>query len=83
LQKTEYGCEVVTLYRLIFGQGEELSLARAKAEMMGASKLWSKGPRRIRARFSSSDVVRANASTEGLYLWCTSIGSAVDFLKLG
>ncbi len=56
--QTEYGCEVVT-FTADLGQGEELEPARAKAEMMGASRDLHRGcARRVRARFRVSDVPR-------------------------
>jgi argininosuccinate synthase len=72
--QTEYGCEVVT-FTADLGQGEELSPARKKAEMLGIK------PENIfiedlREEFVSDFVFpmfRANAQYEGLYLLGTSI----------
>ncbi len=70
--QTEYGCEVVT-FTADLGQGEELEPARAKAEMMGASKIYIEDIREEFVRDFVFPMFRANAVYEGLYLLGTSI----------
>ncbi|MEM9317658.1 MAG: argininosuccinate synthase [Pseudomonadota bacterium] len=70
--QTEYGCEVVT-FTADLGQGEELEPARAKAEMMGASKIYIEDVREEFVRDFVFPMMRANALYEGLYLLGTSI----------
>ncbi|MFK7836938.1 MAG: argininosuccinate synthase [Sulfitobacter sp.] len=70
--QTEYGCEVVT-FTADLGQGEELEPARAKAEMMGASKIYIEDVREEFVRDFVFPMFRANAVYEGLYLLGTSI----------
>ncbi len=70
--QTEYGCEVVT-FTADLGQGEELEPARAKAEMMGASKIYIEDLREEFVRDFVFPMFRANALYEGLYLLGTSI----------
>jgi argininosuccinate synthase len=70
--QTEYGCEVVT-FTADLGQGEELEPARAKAEMMGASKIYIEDVREEFVRDFVFPMFRANALYEGLYLLGTSI----------
>ena len=70
--QTEYGCEVVT-FTADLGQGEELEPARAKAEMMGASKIYVEDVREEFVRDFVFPMFRANAVYEGIYLLGTSI----------
>jgi argininosuccinate synthase len=70
--QTEYGCEVVT-FTADLGQGEELEPARAKAEMMGASKIYIEDVREEFVRDFVFPMFRANAVYEGIYLLGTSI----------
>lgn len=70
--QTEYGCEVIT-FTADLGQGEELEPARAKAEMMGASKIYIEDIREEFVRDFVFPMFRANALYEGLYLLGTSI----------
>ena len=70
--QTEYGCEVVT-FTADLGQGEELEPARAKAEMMGASKIYIEDLREEFVRDFVFPMFRANALYEGMYLLGTSI----------
>jgi len=70
--QTEYGCEVVT-FTADLGQGEELEPARAKAEAMGASKIYIEDLREEFVRDFVFPMFRANALYEGLYLLGTSI----------
>ena len=70
--QTEYGCEVVT-FTADLGQGEELEPARAKAETMGASKIYIEDLREEFVRDFVFPMFRANALYEGLYLLGTSI----------
>jgi argininosuccinate synthase len=70
--QTEYGCEVVT-FTADLGQGEELEPARAKAEMMGASKIYIEDLREEFVRDFVFPMFRANALYDGLYLLGTSI----------
>ena len=70
--QTEYNCEVVT-FTADLGQGEELEPARAKAEMMGASKIYIEDVREEFVRDFVFPMFRANAVYEGIYLLGTSI----------
>lgn len=70
--QTEYNCEVVT-FTADLGQGEELEPARAKAETMGASKIYIEDLREEFVRDFVFPMFRANALYEGLYLLGTSI----------
>ena len=70
--QTEYGCEVIT-FTADLGQGEELEPARAKAEMMGATKIYIEDIREEFIRDFVFPMFRANAVYEGLYLLGTSI----------
>lgn len=70
--QTEYNCEVVT-FTADLGQGEELEPARAKAELMGASKIYIEDLREEFVRDFVFPMFRANALYEGLYLLGTSI----------
>jgi len=70
--QTEYGCEVIT-FTADLGQGEELEPARAKAELMGASKIYIEDIREEFVRDFVFPMFRANAVYEGLYLLGTSI----------
>ena len=70
--QTEYGCEVVT-FTADLGQGEELEPARAKAKLMGASKIYVEDVREEFVRDFVFPMFRANAVYEGIYLLGTSI----------
>jgi argininosuccinate synthase len=72
--QTEYGCEVVT-FTADLGQGEELSPARKKAEMMGIKpeNIFIEDLREEFVRDFVFPMFRANAQYEGLYLLGTSI----------
>ena len=70
--QTEYGCEVVT-FTADLGQGEELEPARAKAELMGASKIYVEDVREEFVRDFVFPMFRTNAVYEGIYLLGTSI----------
>ncbi|MEO1704062.1 MAG: argininosuccinate synthase [Pseudomonadota bacterium] len=70
--QTEYGCEVIT-FTADLGQGEELEPARAKAEMMGATKIFIEDVREEFVRDFVFPMFRANTLYEGLYLLGTSI----------
>ncbi len=71
LQDT-YGCEVVT-FTADLGQGGELEPARAKAEMMGAKKIYVEDLREEFVRDYVFPMFRANTYYEGVYLLGTSI----------
>src|SRR5256885_10985245 len=71
LQDT-YRCEVVT-FTADLGQGEELEPARAKAEMMGASRIFSEDLQEEFVRDYVFPMFRANTVYEGQYLLGTSI----------
>ena len=71
LQDT-YRCEVVT-FTADLGQGEELEPARAKAEMMGASRIFIEDLQEEFVRDYVFPMFRANAVYEGQYLLGTSI----------
>jgi argininosuccinate synthase len=71
LQET-YGCEVVT-FTADIGQGEELELARQKAQMLGVKQIYIED---LREEFVSNYIFpmfRANALYEGTYLLGSSI----------
>ncbi len=68
----EYGCEVVT-FTADLGQGGELEPARAKAEMMGAAKIYVEDLREEFVRDYVFPMFRANTQYEGVYLLGTSI----------
>src|ERR1700754_2726349 len=72
--QTEYGCEVVT-FTADLGQGEELSPARKKAEMLGIKpeNIFIEDLREEFVRDYVFPMFRANALYEGLYLLGTSI----------
>ena len=72
--QTEYGCEVVT-FTADLGQGEELSPARKKAELMGIKpeNIFIEDVREEFVRDFVFPMFRANAVYEGLYLLGTSI----------
>jgi argininosuccinate synthase len=72
--QTEYGCEVVT-FTADLGQGEELSPARKKAEMLGIKpeNIFIEDLREEFVRDFVFPMFRANAQYEGLYLLGTSI----------
>jgi argininosuccinate synthase len=67
-----YGCEVVT-FTADLGQGEELEPARAKAEMMGAVRIFIEDLQDEFVRDFVFPMFRANALYEGCYLLGTSI----------
>jgi argininosuccinate synthase len=71
LQST-YGCEVVT-FTADLGQGEELTPARRKAEMMGVREIFVEDLRETFVRDFVFPMFRANALYEGQYLLGTSI----------
>ncbi len=71
LQET-YNCEVVT-FTADIGQGEEVELARAKAEEMGIKEIYIEDLREEFARDFVFPMFRANAVYEGEYLLGTSI----------
>ncbi|MDE2164777.1 MAG: argininosuccinate synthase [Alphaproteobacteria bacterium] len=71
LQET-YGCEVVT-FTADIGQGEELSPARKKAELMGVKQIFVEDLREEFVRDFVFPMFRANALYEGQYLLGTSI----------
>ncbi len=71
LQET-YGCSVVT-FTADLGQGEELEQARAKAEMMGAERVFVEDLQEEFVRDYVFPMFRANALYEGAYLLGTSI----------
>ncbi len=72
--QTEYGCEVVT-FTADLGQGEELSPARKKAELMGIKpeNIFIEDLREEFVRDFVFPMFRANAVYEGQYLLGTSI----------
>jgi argininosuccinate synthase len=72
--QTEYGCEVVT-FTADLGQGEELSPARKKAELLGIKpeNIFIEDLREEFVRDFVFPMFRANAQYEGLYLLGTSI----------
>jgi len=72
--QTEYGCEVVT-FTADLGQGEELSPARKKAELMGIKpeNIFIEDVREEFVKDFVFPMFRANALYEGLYLLGTSI----------
>jgi argininosuccinate synthase len=72
--QTEYGCEVVT-FTADLGQGEELSPARKKAEMLGIKpeNIFIEDLREEFVRDFVFPMFRANAVYEGQYLLGTSI----------
>jgi len=67
-----YGAEVVT-FTADLGQGEELSPARAKAEMLGVKEIFVEDLREEFVRDFVFPMFRANALYEGAYLLGTSI----------
>ncbi len=71
LQDT-YRCEVVT-FTADLGQGEELEPARAKAEMMGATRIFIEDLQEEFVRDFVFPMFRANTVYEGQYLLGTSI----------
>jgi argininosuccinate synthase len=71
LQET-YGCEVVT-FTADLGQGEELTPARKKAEMLGIKQIFIEDLRETFTRDYVFPMFRANALYEGQYLLGTSI----------
>lgn len=71
LQDT-YRCEVVT-FTADLGQGEELEPARAKAELMGATRIFVEDLQEEFVRDFVFPMFRANTLYEGAYLLGTSI----------
>jgi argininosuccinate synthase len=67
-----YGCEVVT-FTADLGQGEELEPARAKAEQMGAARIFIEDLQEEFVRDFVFPMFRANTVYEGAYLLGTSI----------
>ena len=70
--KETYDCEVVT-FTADLGQGEELELARQKAEMAGIKDIYIEDLREDFVADYVYPMMRANALYEGLYLLGTSI----------
>src|SRR3979409_1564984 len=70
--QTTYGCEVVT-FTADLGQGDELSPARKKAEMMGVKQIFVEDLREEFVRDFVFPMFRANTLYEGVYLLGTSI----------
>jgi argininosuccinate synthase len=70
--KENYRCEVVT-FTADLGQGEELEPARAKAEMMGAARIFVEDLQEEFVRDYVFPMFRANTLYEGAYLLGTSI----------
>ncbi|MFV1993103.1 MAG: argininosuccinate synthase, partial [Acidiferrobacterales bacterium] len=71
LQET-YHCEVVT-FTADIGQGEEVAIARTKAEALGVKEIYIEDLREEYARDYVFPMFRANAVYEGEYLLGTSI----------
>ncbi len=71
LQET-YRCDVVT-FTADIGQGEEVELARSKAQQFGASEIFIEDLKERFARDFVCPMFRANALYEGEYLLGTSI----------
>jgi argininosuccinate synthase len=71
LQET-YGCEVVT-FTADIGQGEELTPARKKAELLGVKQIFIEDLREEFVRDFVFPMFRANALYEGQYLLGSSI----------
>src|SRR5271154_4323539 len=67
-----YRCEVVT-FTADLGQGEELTPARSKAELLGAARIFVDDLREEFVRDFVFPMFRANALYEGEYLLGTSI----------
>ncbi|VEJ44619.1 argininosuccinate synthase [Bartonella vinsonii] len=70
--QSELGAEVVT-FTADLGQGEELTLARHKAEMLGVKEIYIEDLREEFVRDFVFPMFRANAVYEGTYLLGTSI----------
>lgn len=70
--QSERGAEVVT-FTADLGQGEELALARRKAEMLGVKEIFVEDLREEFVRDFVFPMFRANAVYEGTYLLGTSI----------
>ncbi|EJF76521.1 argininosuccinate synthase [Bartonella birtlesii] len=70
--QSEWGAEVVT-FTADLGQGEELALARRKAEILGAKEIYIEDLREEFVRDFVFPMFRANAVYEGTYLLGTSI----------
>ncbi len=70
--QSELGVEVVT-FTADLGQGEELALARHKAEMLGVKEIYIEDLREEFVRDFVFPMFRANAVYEGTYLLGTSI----------
>ena len=67
-----YGCEVIT-FTADIGQGEEVSPARKKAQLMGVKQIFIEDLREEFVRDFVFPMFRANAVYEGEYLLGTSI----------
>ncbi|UTO28419.1 argininosuccinate synthase [Bartonella harrusi] len=70
--QSELGAEVVT-FTADLGQGEELAIARRKAEMLGVKEIYIEDLREEFVRDFVFPMFRANAVYEGTYLLGTSI----------
>ncbi|AGA65014.1 Argininosuccinate synthase [Liberibacter crescens BT-1] len=70
--QVELGVEVIT-FTADLGQGEELQVARKKAEMFGVGKIYIKDLQREFVRDFVFPMFRANTVYEGFYLLGTSI----------
>jgi argininosuccinate synthase len=70
--QTAYGCEVIT-FTADLGQGEELTPARRKAELLGIKQIFIEDLREEFIRDFVFPMFRANALYEGVYLLGTSI----------
>ncbi|GAA5096638.1 argininosuccinate synthase [Bartonella acomydis] len=70
--QSEWGVEVVT-FTADLGQGEELALARHKAEMLGVKEIYVEDLREEFVRDFVFPMFRANTVYEGTYLLGTSI----------
>ncbi len=70
--QSEYGAEVVT-FTADLGQGQELELARKKAELLGIKEIHIEDLREEFVRDFVFPMFRANALYEGVYLLGTSI----------
>ncbi len=71
LQET-YGCAVVA-FCADLGQGEDLKAVKAKAQALGASKVYVEDLREVFVKDHIFPMLRANAVYEGSYLLGTSI----------
>ena len=76
--QTEYGCEVVT-FTADLGQGEELEPARAKAEMLGVSKVYIEDLREEFVRDFVFPMFRAKIPDVSLFNCCKAISNCATF----